>query len=277
MRATRGIRGLHTRIRNFISHIPAWKKPRAAVFLHIQKTAGTSIVDTARLFYPSDLVSHADYMSLPFEEINKRRFVSGHFGYSFARPLMADRFSFTFLRNPLERLVSMYYFCRARDPAEYDIYRLARAHTFDEFLHLALRREAGVSDMMYHRLWNHQAWQLAAGWGPLHGDHDDGNRLRADGNSGLDELGAAEIHDLAAAHLCEFDHIGFQEDFENDCRTIFSALKCRNPQSLHHSNATASRPRLVDLPQSTIEKMMKLTEIDREIYNIAWKQRKTMG
>lgn len=268
---------MQTQIRKFIKSVSAWKKPRPAVFLHIQKTAGSSIVDTAKLAYGNDLASHGDYLTLPTEEINKRRFVSGHFGYSFTKPFMANRFSFTFLRNPLERLVSMYYFCRTRDPAEFEIYRCARENTFDEFLSLALLREVGVSEMLHHTLWNHQAWQLAFGWSPSNERLDNKKLHRPDGKNGLYEFGYAEIHDLAAAHLCEFNHIGFQEDFANDCRTVFSALGIRNPENTPYSNATVSRPKLADMPQSTVEKMKKLTEIDRDIYNIAWKQRKTMG
>ena len=37
--------------------------PRPALFLHIQKTAGSSIVDLARLAYGSDkVISHGDYL-----------------------------------------------------------------------------------------------------------------------------------------------------------------------------------------------------------------------
>jgi len=36
--------------------------------------------------------------------------ISGHFGYGYANKLMKDRISFTFLRDPVERVLSLFYF-----------------------------------------------------------------------------------------------------------------------------------------------------------------------
>jgi len=82
------------------------------LFLHIQKTAGTSIVDWVRPFYGSEnFVSHGDYLNGRTDDelekiVNARGkaprdfkdfpFVSGHFGFDFARQIMDKRFSFTF-------------------------------------------------------------------------------------------------------------------------------------------------------------------------------------
>lgn len=71
-----------------------------ALFLHIQKTAGTSLVNMARRYYGDNVISHADYCTVAPDEIKKFGFISGHFGYAFARPLMQGRYSFTFLRDP---------------------------------------------------------------------------------------------------------------------------------------------------------------------------------
>ena len=123
------------------------KKP--AIFVHIQKTAGTSMVDLFRRHYQEkQIISHGDYLSgvehfsFNFWKINRKvisdfhniRFLSGHFGYDFAKQFMPSRYSFTFLRDPVERVLSFYYFCRTRDPHEYDIYRLCHELTLDEFL-----------------------------------------------------------------------------------------------------------------------------------------------
>jgi hypothetical protein len=88
---------------------------RSAVFLHIQKTAGTSVQEMARQAYGNDnVISHGDYERLGLEECKSIPFVSGHFGFAFAEALMPGRYSFTFLRNPFDRLVSLYRFCRTR-------------------------------------------------------------------------------------------------------------------------------------------------------------------
>lgn len=259
--------------KGFVEPGPDVIEPHPAVFVHLQKTAGTSIVRAARSAYDNDVTSHGDYLAWPRDEVLKRRFVSGHFGYHFAKPLMDDRFSFTFLREPLDRLVSMYYFCRSSDPAQYEIYACANETSFDEFLSLALRGEAGISEVLYHTLWNHQAWQLAFGWAPSHESLNNTQMHRSVGKTRLEEFDESEIRELAAAHLDEFDHIGFREDYASDFRTILGALGVPIPQVVPRSNVTASRPKVTDLPQSTIEKMLELTELDRALYHSAWKQR----
>ena len=92
--------------------------PKPALFLHIQKTAGSSIVDLARQAYGSDeVVSHGDFFLQPApssldalvdakgdgsREFADHAFISGHFGFGFAQPMMQGRYSFTFLRDPIE-------------------------------------------------------------------------------------------------------------------------------------------------------------------------------
>jgi hypothetical protein len=85
------------------------KKP--AIFLHIQKTAGTSIVDLARRHYGNEnMTSHGDHLEgfkqFPLKDkffeteriLSKYEatpFISGHFGYDFSKPFMNVRYSFT--------------------------------------------------------------------------------------------------------------------------------------------------------------------------------------
>ncbi|MCH7920168.1 MAG: sulfotransferase family 2 domain-containing protein, partial [Planctomycetes bacterium] len=101
------------------------QRPRV-LFLHIQKTAGSSIVELARDHYDKSVISHGDFGGHKPEDFQDVAFVSGHFGYEFARPLMSDRYSFTFLRDPVDRVLSFYYFCRRMDSNEFEIYSLAQ-------------------------------------------------------------------------------------------------------------------------------------------------------
>lgn len=105
-----------------------------ALFLHIQKTGGTTIVDLAWKHYGYNVCSHGDYEIKSRKDLESLAFVSGHFGYDYARPLMRSRYSFTFLRKPQDRVLSFYYFCRTRDPEEREIYRLAQEMSLKSFL-----------------------------------------------------------------------------------------------------------------------------------------------
>jgi len=248
-------------------------KLKRALFLHIPKTAGSLIVDLVRPAYgPKKVVSHGDYLSgrvnMGLNEIvnvrgqspenfSSKLFVSGHFGFDFAKPLLHDRYSFTFLRDPVERILSYYYFCLTRDPQEYEIYRLTQTVTLDQFLMLGLE-DALVNEC----IWNNQVWQLANGYG-----HSNGRNILS--------FSPEELLELAIRHLDEFSYIGFAESFEEDRDHILKALGITPPLEKIVSHANPERPTAKDLPPSTVNLLDELTHLDQELYKEAWSQKGT--
>lgn len=91
-------------------------KPRQVIFLHIAKTAGTSLVEYLRSRLPAgSALSHGDFLQFPGhplepQVVQKYRLISGHFGYAHIAPYLADSYSLTFLRHPLARVLSFYKF-----------------------------------------------------------------------------------------------------------------------------------------------------------------------
>ena len=85
---------------------------RAVTFLHIPKTAGSSLVSALKerykkvlSYYPPDGIRyrfHPDDAEL----------LIGHFAYGFEKAIFIDRpnFLFTFLRDPIDRFVSQFYY-----------------------------------------------------------------------------------------------------------------------------------------------------------------------
>jgi hypothetical protein len=227
---------------------------RPALFLHIQKTAGTSIVNLARPRYAPSVTSHGDCWHRPPELFRDVGFVSGHFGYDFARHLMPGRFNFTFLREPRERILSMYYFCRQRDPARFKIYARARTMELIEFL------EAGFTDEWVRKnIWNNQAWQLCHGFSHL----DDRS---------LGDFQPGEILDLARQHLDQFNYVGFMETLAADQKAIFDQLGMVPTRAMRRENSGASRPGLADVPERARELLDELTALDRQLYTHAWQR-----
>lgn len=240
---------------------------KPALFLHIQKTAGTSIVDLARHFYGNaNVVSHGDYLKWldpiavqpscknidsRLEVFHEFPFISGHFGFDFARQFMRDRYTFTFLRDPIERILSYYYFCRNRDPNEYKVYALAQTITLEEFLLL------GFTDPTIKAcIWNNQSWQLAHGYANKNGR----NILNFTPN---------EILDLSLYHLDDFSCIGFAESFDKDCNRILKDLGIDLLKNKKKSNTNPGRPTAYDLSGSTLEILDQLTKIDQVLYKEA--------
>jgi Sulfotransferase family len=248
-------------------------KLKPVVFLHLQKTAGTSIINVARQFYgKNNIISHSDffldsngrelvddkffqpeYMQNRFGNIS---FISGHFGYDFAKQFMADRYSFTFLRDPVERVLSFYFFCKTRNPNQFKTYELAQRLSLDEFLKL------GFTDpIIKAHVWNYQASQLAVGWGT------------SDNLVLQDE----ELLDLAIQHLDNFSYVGFTETFEKDQEGILKDIGITIPVGNHKCNTNPGRPLFDGLPQSSKNLLLELTELDRVLYEKAWSKQKSLN
>ena len=89
---------------------------RSLHFLHIPKTAGTSIRT-----WLMDLYSEKDWLpchfledieQIPSQEIRKYHFFSGHLGINWYDNLPNPPHTFTWLRNPLAREISQYYYIK---------------------------------------------------------------------------------------------------------------------------------------------------------------------
>lgn len=224
---------------------------RPAIFMHTQKTAGTTMTEAVRRHYRNDMVSHGDYLKRDTASLKKTTFISGHFGFEYSRQFMDGRYSFTFLRDPVERILSLYYFSRTRNPAEYPIYRAAHEMDLAGYLRAGFDRE----DIKTY-LWNQQAWQLACGW------NDPQQRQ-------ISNFTDEQILERAKAHLTEFHYIGFAESFAADSKAILANLNVPARESLVPANVTPRRPRRNDLPAATIRLAEELTCLDAALYEHA--------
>ena len=231
---------------------------KPAVFLHIQKTAGTSIIQTVSQYYGSDLVSHGDYAGKTPEDLRDIAFISGHFGYDFARPFLGSRVSFTFLREPCERILSLYYFCRTRDPDEFPIYGKASELDLEGFL------KAGFTDLMVRKyIWNNQVWQLSHGYA---------NPKRQQ----LADFSEDELLELAIDHLDSFTHVGLTETFDADRAIIFAHLGLPLPAGPLVVNKTEQRPGVGDISTGELDLLRELTRLDRVLYEALRSRRRNL-
>jgi Sulfotransferase family. len=226
-----------------------------ALFLHIQKTAGSALLEMVCRHYRNNLTRHGDCWGHAPNEFREIPFVSGHFGYAYAKCLMPGRYTFTFLREPVERIISMYYFCRGRNPDQFSIYRRAHELDFKDFL------EAGLTDpLVKMHIWNNQVWQLAYGY---YGPRDDKK---------VDDFSAARLLELAKEHLEEFSHVGLTETTERDGAKILSALNISSVSGIPRVNIT-ERPHAADISTSALALLDELTFLDKQLYDYALQRR----
>ncbi|MFK8049902.1 MAG: sulfotransferase family 2 domain-containing protein [Halioglobus sp.] len=185
---------------------------RKIVFLHIAKTAGTSIVHFFRKHMPPESIcSHGDFLHLGSDRIERQeslgafQFVSGHFGYDEVAALLPDAYSFTFLRDPIDRVLSFYQFCMHEEmQRQFPVARAAKDLGLDGFVHSTAPEVSEAMD-------NLQCWQLARSYW-----HEDRQMLA--------RLNDSELLQLAETHLEELSHIGLTETFDLDVKKMLKDL-----------------------------------------------------
>ena len=112
-------------------------KKTKILFLHIPKTGGTAVKKALMGQYkPSQvhLIYGLDYFKQGVREFaqNNKKLGIGHFGWEKEMaPLFEDAFKMTFLRHPVNRVISHYWHFQ-RSPHEGDQY--LKAMSFEEFL-----------------------------------------------------------------------------------------------------------------------------------------------
>lgn len=108
-------------------------------------------------------------------------------------------------------------------------------------------------------IWNKQVWQLAHGY-----THQD--------TRSIDDFFEEEMLGLAKKHLKEFSFVGFNETYLADVAVVLKALSLPKIQEIPRLNATPGRPCVSDQTPTIKAILDKLTELDRRLYDYAWKE-----
>jgi hypothetical protein len=214
----------------FPQAVPAWDayEQEAWVFIHAQKTGGTSLHNMLAETFGDRTVyrEHTDtlYRRCP-AELAQYSVFAGHFDFdSLAYVPRRTRRLIVFLREPRQRLLSLYRFLRAHEPS---------SPAFKGIKEIANRLDAAeffrsVMAPTRSDLWNHLTWCVMGQrkW----------NAYRQI-LSGLDEPALAhqleDIRKEIRKRLEEFTFIGLQEDYPHSCQRLFELIGARVPQVRH--------------------------------------------
>ena len=221
------------------------------LIMHIPKCAGTTLRKMIEEHCGSSslvqLYSRKNQFGQPNKPITgyQEDYVIGHFGIDYFKDADHGRKVITFMRDPIDRVLSHYYYWRSTEQAGIGP-KLAKCLSLADFLKsdlLAVRRQIS----------NLQAWMFVA-------NIDMMNRHR------YACVSQDELYEMAISNLDLFDFIGLTETFDRDIRYLNDRYAWGAGYSYAIANITAARKRVDELDDETIELLRGVTALDRRLY-----------
>jgi hypothetical protein len=221
-----------------------------AIFVHIPKTAGTTlarIIDRqypprARLLLERHHEGVREFQALPKARRAEIRLLRGHIPYGLHVYCPRPTTYFTLLREPIDRLVSYYYFVQ-RQADHY-------LHDYANTPGMTLKRY--VEDRVSLQMDNMQTRLLSGVWT----------------DPGYDECDAKTLA-LAKRNLQEhFVVVGLTERFDETLLLLKRALGWHNVYYVQH-NVTRGRPRRASLDAETLAVLQACNQLDIQLYEYA--------
>jgi hypothetical protein len=251
LRAERGaLESTLERVRRSKHSLPPALRSNQLCFMHIGKTAGTSLHHMLLEAMPDADVYHAsvvDFDSLDDGSLASFDLVMGHFTFRHVPKFRDDRYLTTFLRDPIERVVSTYHFLKAwsghDDNTSSEALRGAKSLSLRDFL---LNEDPAIR--MFTS--NHQTNVIAQDYRPGF-------------VSGPDALG------IARANLDRFWFVGFVEEFNKSVLLLSDKLGLRDPIPPKRLNVTRERVDYGRPQPEEIEIITDLNQLDIELYRVA--------
>ncbi len=239
-------------------------------FLHIPKTAGTTIVDTLASFFPNE--SRANYIEgLDHDQrlkLGNRRFVSGHLFLDEIRrlPFTAEFRQSVLLREPYARLASHLRFMdRYATPAFRTSYELLFPHLKDVVDHISeidFENPKSLKDF----------FSDLSPWSRLAFDNSQVRFLVDDPGPRplfISRALNAEVTDYAIQRLLSFDYIGTTENIDEFVGQIARASGFGSNYQVMQSNVALAGRRIDYLDPRIRDVMHDFVKYDCRLYDAA--------
>ena len=229
------------------------------IFLHVPKTAGSTFRHIIERQYNSNSILHLyasdfgeELAAISPNQIDRLRVVMGHFYFGAHNFLSHPTTYITFLRDPIERVISHFYY--ARHAPAHHFYDSARKMSLNEFVEYSSRMSNESGTALGYFSDNDQTRQLA-------------------GQCGVPSFGTSsdELLKIAKKNLAEhFAVVGITEKFDHSLILISRLFGWRHP-FYTKQNVTRRRPHKEQLPRETLSVVEANNELDLELYRYAKK------
>lgn len=226
--------------------------PRKIAFLHIGKTAGSSLNLLLKNTLSERSCIHLgpwEYDELSAEQLDEHDLILGHFSYHHILKCRTQPFLLTFFRDPVDRVVSNYYFLRSWTGYVNDTNRIE----VEAGRTLTLRQFIGDPRPEIQRIVrNQQTYSLGADWRDV--------RVMADYDAVLAN---------ALTALDSFSFVGTTDAYERGVRLLFRILGVEIADVTEKVNVTPGRPTLADVDREDVEAIRSFNQLDAKMFEVA--------
>jgi hypothetical protein len=235
---------------------------RALLFLHIPKAGGTTLRSIIERNFAPEITysisgmmpsqSIKEFTDLAPEPREKIRLVVGHMPYGLHKYLNAHATYITMLRDPVDRVVSHYYFVRRSPGVDHHEEVTTRGMSLEDFI----RERASI------KATNDQT-RLISGVEKVNA------RLLSAGSLPNEDAGATDILEIARKNLEDhFTVVGLCERFDESLLLFRKLLGWKNIYYVKQ-NVTKGRPTKQEVAREAISLIEKHNELDMTLYEYA--------
>ncbi|WP_020526736.1 sulfotransferase family 2 domain-containing protein [Flexithrix dorotheae] len=226
------------------------------VFIHIPKTAGTTMIDIlsrqiyfkkfrrvnpTRNTHPKEFLSKVEGL-LDKELLAQENFeiIGGHFGFKAHPELSNPEDHFTILRDPVERVISEYYFMKYKGMYYQDLIEGENLSLLD-YLH---HPETTYLNNLQTRLISGEKYETG-------------------------ELVTQEMYEKALSHLEAFKAIGITENMKDSIALFYQKFGWKRIPYYLTSNSNEQKTHRTEIPESTIKAIEEREKFDIQLYQQA--------
>lgn len=236
-----------------ILHSGKDKQKQALIFLHVPKAAGTTLRKIIERQYKSEAILTTgepwhewvkEFESLPQAQKKGIRIFLGHLRFGFHAYLPQPSTYFTMLRDPVDRIVSYYYFVlESPDHYLYDI---------------VTSQNMTLKDLLCSEIST---------------EFDNGQTRSISGIGHRIGFGQCSPETLQAAQANLREHfavVGLTEHFDESLLLLKRTFGWRIPFYVRE-NVTKNRPRREEMPKDTLDLIARYNQLDIKLYRYAQK------